>query len=114
MKAESASAMNDLDQCCEACAACARTCLNGLYRHCLPAGAEHIDQLHVQLMSDCIDICKITADFLTRGSPRHQRVAAVCAEICRACAVSCDALTGMQECAEACRQCESSCRLLAR
>jgi hypothetical protein len=33
----------------------------------------------------------------------------VCAEVCKACAVSCEDIGGMQHCVELCRRCAASC-----
>jgi hypothetical protein len=83
-----------------------------LFNHCLEMGGKHVEPKHVKLMTDCIEICQTSADFMTRGSKLHESVCAACADVCEACAVSCDAIGGdeMKHCAELCRKCAKSCR----
>jgi hypothetical protein len=50
------------------------------------------------------------------GSPHHVRTCEVCAEVCTACAKSCEAFSGddiMLRCAAECRRCAESCREMA-
>ena len=92
----------------------ARTrCLETLTQHCLKKGGMHVDENHVKIMLDCIDICQAAADFMERGSTMHKTICAACAEICDACARSCEEMAGderMLECAKACRRCADLCR----
>lgn len=106
--------MNDeLDRCVEICTTCARTCLRTLYRHCLPMGGAHASEPHVQVMTDCSEVCRLAADFMIRGSPRHGWVCALCAELCQACADECATMDGMEACVTACRRCADACRAMA-
>src|SRR3546814_9126834 len=91
--------MNDRQSCIELCQKCHDTCLETLVGHCLPMGGKHVEQTHVRLMLDCIDICRTSADFMHRSSPMHTLTCAACAEICEACAKSCDAVGDMDACA---------------
>ncbi len=54
------------------------------------------------------------AGFLAGGESRIE--GAACAEICEACAESCDRIGGkeMESCAEACRRCAQSCREMSK
>lgn len=104
---------NDTDHCGELCLACATTCSRALYRHCLTVGGRHAAAPHVQLMTDCSEICTVAANFMTRGSSRHTRLCAICADICQACADDCATLEGMEDCVSACRQCAAACRAMA-
>ena len=63
-------------------------------------------------MTDCIQICQIAADFMTRNSEMHDTICDACAEICDACAKSCAEIDTkeMDECAKACEMCADSCR----
>src|SRR3546814_1491373 len=74
--------MNDRQSCIELCQKCHDTCLETLVGHCLPMGGKHVEQAHVRLMLDCIDICRTSADFMRRSSPMHTLTCAACAEIC--------------------------------
>jgi len=69
------------------------------------------------LCRDCADICALTARFEARGSVFVQEMHALCAEICKACAVECvkhAALTAScKACAEACRKCAAVCEEMA-
>jgi hypothetical protein len=96
-----------MKDCIDACERCHRTC----------AAHEGVDRAqlapdHLLLMRDCAEICETAANFMLAGSPYHQEVCALCAEICLACADRCDELD-MQQCVEACRHCAESCRKMA-
>lgn len=95
-----------------ACWQCRDTTQDVLVNHCLAMGGAHVEQQHVKLMLDCIEITQTCADFLRRESQLHQQVCQICSEVCQACADSCDQLGGaeMQRCAAACRQCADACR----
>ena len=98
--------------CIQACGDCANECKEVLFQHCLNMGGAHIEQNHVNLMVDCIQICRMSGDFMLRGSDMHMLSCALCAEICDACATSCEDIGDpeMQECADLCRQCAELCR----
>lgn len=84
-----------------------------LAQHCLPMGGAHAEDAHVEIMIDCIQICQVAADFMTRGSAMHTAVCSACAIICDACADSCEAFVDDKEmlhCAEMCRACAKACR----
>lgn len=106
-------AMEELDRCCELCVTCAHVCVKALYRHCLTAGGRPLAASQVLLMTDCSEVCQMTATFMTRASPRHRQMCAVCADICDACAEDCSHLVGMADCVSACRRCAESCRAMA-
>ena len=85
--------------------------------HCLALGGKHAEARHIGLLDDCAEICRTSAGFMLRGSEFHPRTCGVCAEVCRACAESCDRLAGddelMKRCAEMCRRCAQSCERMA-
>ena len=66
-----------MHDCIQHCWDCRDTCQATLYNYCLAQGGHHVEQAHVRVMEDCIQICQTAADFMTRGSDLH---AAVCAE----------------------------------
>jgi hypothetical protein len=71
----------------------------------------------MRLLADCAAICRTSAGFMLRGSNLHHRVCALCAEICRSCAESCDRVDPndqmMKDCAAQCRSCADSCDRMA-
>ena len=100
--------MSSMKECIETCLECHRTCLEHFTQMCLEKGGKHVEKKHATLMLDCIDICATSADFMTRQSEFHKLTCRACAEICSACADSCEEI-GMTECAEQCRKCAASC-----
>jgi len=95
----------------QACWDCRNECQETLFNLCLEMGGRHAEERHVKLMMDCIAICQTTADFMTRRSSMYNEVAGVCAQICAACADSCERIGGaeMLHCAEICRRCATCC-----
>jgi hypothetical protein len=106
----------ELKDCIQSCWDCRDTCQSTLYNHCLAHGGHHVEEAHVRVMADCIQICQAAADFMTRSSEHHAAVCAACAEVCDACAESCEAINdeAMKECAEVCRTCADACREMSR
>ncbi len=90
---------------------CVDHCRATLFDHCLPTGGAHVAPEHVERMMDCIEICRTAIDFMTRGSAQHGLVCGTCAEICLACADSCEQLDDaiMSRCADICRRCAEGC-----
>lgn len=104
---------HDLTACIEVCSECHDICEQMIYQHCLKLGGKHVEPEHLKLMADCAQICQTSADFMLRGSPRHQMTCGICAEICTACADDCERIGEMEECVEVCRRCAESCREMA-
>lgn len=110
-----------IEACIRLCWTARHICQKTLAEHCLPAGGKHAAPAHVLAMTDCIELCQVAADFMTRGSPMHTSVCAAAAMIADACADSCEALQPhdispdgeMQRCADACRACAIACREMA-
>lgn len=100
----------DIEACIRSCWECRHECQTTFYNHCLEEGGEHLDTSHVKLMADCIQICQLTADFMTRNSDNHDTVCRACSEICEACGNSCEAIDDMSSCAQACYKCAKLCR----
>ncbi len=82
------SMSSEMQQCMEDCHQCHMTCLQMAATHCLELGGKHVEPHHMRLMLDC-------------------------AEICRACAASCEEVGDMQECVDACLRCAESCERMA-
>lgn len=102
---------NLMTTCIHNCWECRDTCQTTLVNHCLEMGGSHVEKEHIKLMLDCIQACQSCADFMTRNSPLHPKMCAVCAAVCEACASSCEAINTpeMQACADACRKCVATC-----
>lgn len=107
---------NYLKECKELCWVCRTQCQEILVQHCLQMGGAHVEQNHVKLMLDCIEMCQTAADFLDRDSALHPQICEACAKVCEACAESCQKIESeqMKKCAEICRQCAESCRKMGR
>jgi hypothetical protein len=103
-----------MQSCIDQCTHCHDICLRAATTHCLETGGEHARPEHLKLMFDCADICRMAADFMLRGSPRHAAVCGLCAEICEECANDCERVGDMRDCVEACRACAESCREMAQ
>lgn len=99
-------------KCIKKCWECRHECQKTLFEHCLVVGGAHAQQDHVKFMVDCIEMCQLAADFMTRESELHQSICAACAEVCEACAESCEQIGNdeMLHCADICRACAQSCR----
>ncbi len=107
----------EMKECIDNCLDCYRLCAETA-NHCLSMGGKHAEPEHIQLLQDCAEICQTSADFMARGSHRHNQTCALCAKICQECAEACDQMAGgdslMKECADACRKCAQSCETMAR
>jgi len=81
------------------------------FQYCLQHGGEHADPHHLKIMQTSIEICYSSARFMMLQSPYHQIICELCAQICMACAKSCEELKddAMLRCAEICRRCAESC-----
>ena len=104
-----------MQHCIQECATCHQVCLATI-QYCLGKGGKHSDANHIRLLADCAQICGVSADFMTRGSPRHTRTCRICADICAACADDCGKMSDdaqMKRCADTCRRCSVSCREMA-
>lgn len=101
------------DPCAGDCKSCYTMCEEKL-DYFLKKGGKHADPDRVQLMRDCITICKANEDFKTRGSANAGLLAKVCADICAKCAKSCEALNddSLRDCIAMCKKCSDSCKTM--
>lgn len=101
----------DMRQCIDNCTRCHDVCME-IIAYCLQQGGPHTSPDHIRTMLDCAEICQTSADFMLRGSPAHERLCGLCADVCTLCAKSCDSIGDdrMRGCAEECRRCAESCR----
>jgi len=107
---------SEMRECIRNCLSCHAIC-NETSVHCLMMGGQHASAEHQRTLADCAQACVTSADFMLRMSDYHPQYCGICADICKACAESCDRLAhgdaAMKECAEQCRRCEQSCRAMA-
>lgn len=114
--ARSSQSMNaSMQACIENCIQCFKTCEQAII-HCLTMGGKHVEVEHMKGLQACAEICETSAKFMMLQSSFHTQTCGVCADVCRACAESCEKLGGseMQECANACRKCVESCSAMAK
>jgi len=100
----------EMQSCIEACTHCHATCLHTAMMHCLERGGAHVEATHFRLMMDCAAICQTSANMQLSGSPFHRALCGICADICEACAKSCETVGGMDACVKACHDCAASFR----
>ena len=105
-------AMNSSKNCIEACLACLTTCETCM-TDCVAAGNKEC----ILLCRDCADICALCGRFEARGSQFGHHLHALCAEVCKACAIECakhaSHHVSCKECTEACKKCAAVCDELA-
>jgi hypothetical protein len=101
--------------CIDACYECATAC-----KHCANACLDEKDiKMLVQcikLDNDCAAICVLSAKMMANGSQFLNKICALCAEVCEACAKECGKhsdLDHCKKCAEACRKCTEECRAMS-
>jgi len=106
----------DMQAAIQECGKCHDVCVSTM-THCLDQGSRHAEANHIKALLDCIDFCTTCVGFMLRDSLAHRRVGGICAEVCDACAVSCEGFPDdkvVSECAKECRRCAESCRKMAR
>ncbi|MGS2616826.1 four-helix bundle copper-binding protein [Micromonospora sp. LZ34] len=105
-----AATIDALNECAQACTACADACLSE------DSVAELIKCVRTTM--DCSDICAVTARVLSRHTGYDATISRTlldaCATACKSCGDECERHARMHEhcrvCAEACRACEQACR----
>ena len=114
--AQQSSAPVTMESCEAQCRKCQKICENTL-GYCKKKGGKHTELKHLNVLQDCILVCKTSAEFLSRKSENHTRSCAFCAGICKICAKSCESMSEdkqMKACAEECRRCAASCEEMAK
>lgn len=94
---------------------CYRVCLE-TKNYCMSVGGKHSEAAYIRLLSDCLEICSMNAHFMIKHSQFGSRISAMCTDVCKQCADSCEMFTNddqMKLCAQMCRKCEQSCRVMA-
>lgn len=106
---------SDMQICIQNCLECARVCEH-LIQHCLKKGGKHSHPQHIRRLQDCVDICLVSAQFMTRESSFHHETCSVCANICETCAADCEKMADdevMKICAQVCQTCAESCKKMS-
>jgi hypothetical protein len=111
-----ATEQTHLQECIQLCWQCRDTCQDTLFNHNLSRGGTQLDPDNIRIMTDCMEICQAAADFMRRNSPLHTVTCGACAQICNACADSCENMgkehAAIQHCAQICRKCAKSCEAM--
>lgn len=97
------------------CEACRDVCVRAL-TDSLEKGGGYAEARHIATLLDCIDMCAAATSLMLRTSPQHGRACELCADVCDACAESCERFVNdevMHGCAAECRLCAASCRAMA-
>lgn len=97
--------------CLMSCRSCASVCEKTI-NYCRQQGGKHAEDSHLNAISDCIQACKLSENFMKRGSQMSGQACKFCREACLKCAETCDAFAGdkvMKDCADECRKCAQSC-----
>ena len=104
----------EMQRCIDECTRCHQVCLTTA-GHALRHGAGENTNHMIRVLSDCVEICQTSANFMLRGSPNHHMTCGACAEICRECEEECRKFDdeAMQRCAEVCASCAESCEKMA-
>ncbi len=98
--------------CIDLCLHCYKTCHGMVMSHCLEAGGQHTEPKHFRLMAACAEICRTSAHLLLMRSEHGKHLCRECEEVCLACAADCERIGDMQECVAACRSCAEACRAM--
>jgi hypothetical protein len=98
------------------CTSCAAYCQKTL-DYCNSKKGKYGEASVTNSLKDCINACKMTADFLNRGSVGLQpKSCDLTVQACNECAKSMDKFNTdntMQACANECRKCVGNCQKLA-
>ena len=97
--------------CIAACNDCATECGN-CFAHMV--GKESKNSCPACCI-ECLAICRLCVDAITRNSPFAKQTCKLCADIRDWCAEQCDAhnMDQCKRCAAACRRCAEACRKMA-
>jgi hypothetical protein len=97
------------------CLQCHRICLRTFsHLRTLELDAELAEPEQLNLLLDCADLCRVSADFMLRISELHVQVAELCCKACRRCQQLCELPSGedpiVLEYAATCARCANSCK----
>jgi hypothetical protein len=103
------------DACAKLCIKCSDMCTKNLASF-RKKGGKYADADRINLIQDCIAICKLNGDFKTRDSASTSEVDKVCSDICHKCADKCEELkdSSLKDCIALCRECADSCQTTSK
>lgn len=106
-----ALAEHDAKSCSSNCKECAEVCEKTL-DYCTKKGGAHAKAEHINVMKDCITVCKANADLRSRNSKYVDAMSKICSELCTDCAASCEKLKDpkMKNCIDECKKCADCCK----
>lgn len=111
------SAKCEASKCCKStnCVNCAQMC-EKMLEYCKKKGGKHADAKHINIMKDCITLCKACSDLSSRDSKLQAKLHAICAEACKKCAQSCAKLKDekLKDCVDMCNTCATSCSEMSK
>jgi hypothetical protein len=92
------------------CGKCQKECEKTL-EYFKKKGGKYVEAKNLNILKDCIQTCKTSAEFQGRDSANSTKAMALCAEICRQCAKMCKDLNDPQlaSCIKACESCAECC-----
>lgn len=92
------------------CGKCQKECEKTL-AYFKKKGGKYVEAKNLQILQDCIQTCKTSAEFQSRNSANSQKAMALCADVCRQCAQMCKDLNDPQlaACIKACEDCAACC-----
>lgn len=114
-KGGAASSVKSSPGCENECKTCASVCEKTL-AYCKKQGGKHVEAAHTDAIKDCISACKLSEEFMGRGSSLMSKSCGLCKEACLKCAETCETFKGdktMKACADECRKCAKSCDKMA-
>ncbi|MET1078042.1 MAG: four-helix bundle copper-binding protein [Pseudomonas sp.] len=92
---------------CTASAVACETCANA----CLKTAAGSDRDICIALYHDCIDLCRLAVRLMQRQSALVDEICRLCAITCQAVAQQCNKYADLhcQECAQVCQRCVEQC-----
>lgn len=96
-------AIEACNACVVACETCAAACMNAVDNQPL--------DICITLNRDCADMCRLAARLMERESALVDEICRLCAITCQACAQECGKynIPHCQECAQVCQRCVEQC-----
>ncbi len=94
------------------CLACYSACTE-TFGYCVERGGALVAPDLLRRLRDCAELCRVSADFMLRGSELAPRLCALAAEAAAVCAQACAAIADdaqLHACQDACLRCATSCK----
>jgi hypothetical protein len=104
-----------LDDCIQACHACALAC-DRCAAACLAEADPKAMARCIALDMDCADMCRLAAAMMARQSSFVHSMCELCAVVCKACAQECSRhpMDHCSACAQACTRCARECERMTQ